>query len=50
MDSILKSQLKSKVEKQIQGFKDLEMGDNKKIKQKRNKSRPAIKEDNYSDD
>ena len=50
MDSIIKSNLKSKVDKQLQSFKDLEMGDVKKQKIKRNKYRPAIKEDNFSDD
>jgi hypothetical protein len=45
-EKMMTSALKNKVEKGLAGFKDLEMGDGKKPKQKRSKSRPAMKEEN----
>jgi len=49
-EKMMTSALKNKVDKGLASFKDLEMDGGKKPKQKRSKSRPAMKEDNFSDD
>ena len=45
-ERMMTSALASKVDKGLANLQDLEMGDGKRPKQKRSKSRPAMKEEN----